>query len=130
MDKKDLLVGMIIGKYYVEKNGKPNYNAIEKNILLAEEYAIKLWNEGFGVITPHLNTRHFEVKTKVPEDVFKKFDSKLMPLAKFVFVLPNWKKSEGTKREIKNATSLKIPIFYDLEKLKKWRESIITEKKS
>lgn len=66
---------MIVGKYYTtKKDGKPDYQKIEKHIRLAKKYAVKLWNEGFAIFTPHLNTRHFEIKTKVPEVIYQVFD--------------------------------------------------------
>ena len=35
-----------------------------------------------------------------------------------VYVVSGWENSEGTKREIKEALLLNIPVFYDVEKLK------------
>ena len=93
--KPPLKIVFLIGKYFSE-----DFNEIEAHIRLAEKYAIKLWNLGFGVFTPHLNTCHFEVKTRVSEEVYQKFDSiALERLADCAFVLPNWKKvREGKKR--------------------------------
>ena len=34
-----------------------------------------------------------------------------------VFVTPGWEKSEGTKREIKYAESLGIPVYYNFDKM-------------
>jgi hypothetical protein len=39
----------------------------------------------------------------------------------------NWKSSKGTLREIKKAKTLRIPIFYDLDKMKEYFEKIDVE---
>lgn len=36
-----------------------------------------------------------------------------------IFVTPGWERSEGTKREIKYAESLGIPVYYDLNAMLK-----------
>ena len=118
---KRLLFGMIVGQYFVIKDGKPDEDEIEKHIRIAEQYAIMLWNNGFAIFTPHLNTAHFEIKTHVPETVYQEFDKYMLKTFDFVFVLPNWSKSEGTLKEIKLAQRLNIPVFNSIEELKKWR---------
>lgn len=97
--------------------GKGPYNDIESNIRLAEEYSIKLWNKGYGVFCPHLNTCHFEVKANVGEEKYKDFDLKMLTACDALFVLHNWVDSEGTKKEIELATNLGKPIIYSLEDL-------------
>lgn len=39
-----------------------------------------------------------------------------------MLVLPNWENSEGTKREIEIARKCKIPVFFDVPSLLRWRE--------
>lgn len=121
---KEIKVGMIVGLYYAaKKNGKPDYRQISKHIRLAEKYAVKLWNEGFAVFTPHLNTRHFEVKTKVPEAIYQGFDQHILSKAvDFIFVLPNWRESKGGRKEVRLAIKLGIQVFDKISELKKWRK--------
>jgi len=117
-EKSPLKIVMLVGKYWSE-----DYNEIEAHIKLAEEYAIKLWGLGFGVFTPHLNTRHFEIKTKVPESIYQEFDRAVLKrLADCIFVLPNWKNSRGGKKEVKTALKQKIPVFFDFESICNWRD--------
>ncbi len=122
---KKVFVGMIVGKYYVaKKDGTPDCKKIEKNIRLAEKYAVNLWNNGFAVFTPHLNTCHFEVKANVPENVYQSFDRYILEEAiDFIFVLPNWRKSQGGRAEVRLAVSLGIPVFDKIRELKKWRNN-------
>jgi len=39
-----------------------------------------------------------------------------------IFVLPGHERSRGVKREVRSAKRWDIPVFYDIEKLKKWRD--------
>ncbi len=116
--QKNLKIVFIIGKYFSD-----DFNEIEANIRLAEEYAIKLWNLGFGVFTPHLNTHHFEVKTKVAEEIYQVFDKIVIKrLCDCGFVLPNWRKSEGSKKEVNLFQKIGKPIFEDFESICNWRD--------
>lgn len=114
----ELKTVFLIGKYFSK-----DFNEIEENIQLAEKYAIKLWNLGFGVFTPHLNTRHFEVKTRVPEEVYQAFDRMVIErLCHCGFVLPNWTSSKGAKKEVKLFNRLGKPVFKDFESICNWRD--------
>lgn len=92
-------------------------NDIEKNIQLAEQHSIELWNRGFKVFSPHLNTRNFEVKAKAEEEAYKELDMRMLQCCDAVFALPNWKESEGARAEIDEAKRLGKPIYYSLDKL-------------
>lgn len=92
-------------------------NEITQNIQLAEQHSIELWNRGYKVFCPHLNTQHFEVKAKADEKAYKEFDMRMLQYCDAVFVLPNWKSSTGAKAEIEEAKRLGKPIFYSLDEL-------------
>ena len=117
--QKKMKIVFIIGKYF-SKDG--DYDEIEKNIRLAEEYAIELWNLGFGVFTPHLNTCHFEMKTEVPEKIYQVFDLMVAErLCDCAFAIPNWRDSNEGKREIKFFQKLGKPVFEDIKSIRNWR---------
>ena len=92
-------------------------NEIERNIELAEQHSIKLWNRGYKAFCPHLNTRRFEVKTKADEKAYREFDMRMLQCCDAVFALPNWEESEGAKAEIDEAKRLGKPVFYSLDEL-------------
>lgn len=92
-------------------------NDIKKNIQLAEQQSIELWNRGYKVFSPHLNTRNFEVKAKAGEEAYKEFDMRMLQCCDAVFALPNWEESEGARAEIAEAKRLDKPIFYSLDEL-------------
>ncbi|MBI2640006.1 MAG: hypothetical protein HYW90_03925 [Candidatus Sungbacteria bacterium] len=73
-------IAFVAGKYFVgEKKGRgadgkdiwvSNRNAIHENILAANRVAVALWQEGIGAFTPHNNTHHFELKTRIDEAIY------------------------------------------------------------
>jgi hypothetical protein len=92
-------------------------NEIKQNIQVAEQYSIELWNRGYKVFCPHLNTCNFEVKAKAEEEAYKEFDMRMLQFCDAVFALPNWQSSTGAKAEIEEAKRLGKPIFYSLDEL-------------
>lgn len=92
-------------------------NEIKQNIQLAEQHSIKLWNRGYKVFCPHLNTCNFEVKAKAEEEAYKEFDMRMLQCCDAVFALPNWQSSTGAKDEVEEAKRLGKPIFYSLDEL-------------
>lgn len=122
------LVGFVVGRYFALNPDKtPDFNGITRNIEEAVGWAIKLWQAGFLIVTPHLNTHHFEAKTKIDpdplenEEHYRAFDRKL--LAKgidFVFATPNWQQSTGGRLEVQVANLLGIPVFESIAALQAW----------
>ncbi|MBI4268044.1 MAG: DUF1937 family protein [Chloroflexi bacterium] len=90
---------------------------IERNIQLAEDHSIKLWNLGYKVFCPHLNTCHFETKSTASEKAYKDFDMRILQHCDAVFALPNWQDSIGAKAEIEEAKRLGKPVFLSLDEL-------------
>lgn len=100
-----------------------DYNEIEANIRRAEAAAIELWEAGFGVFCPHLNTEHFEVKAKdVPQEAYLECDLLILPACTALLLLGGWAESKGALGEAYRARELGIPIFYSIEAIKRWRE--------
>jgi hypothetical protein len=94
-----------------------DFNEIETNIRLAESYSIELWNRGYKVFCPHLNTCHFEVKAKAHEEAYREFDMIMLESCDAILALPNWETSVGAKEEIDKAKKLGKPVFYSLDEL-------------
>ena len=81
--------------------------------------AIKLLGCGYGVYAPWLD---FELATHadIPSRVFAENSMEWLRVSEAVYIVPGWEESTGTKREIAEATSLGIPIFYNLYSLFNW----------
>jgi nucleoside 2-deoxyribosyltransferase len=89
---------------------------IMENILVAERFAINLWNKGHYAICPHLNTRLFEKKCchTTIED-YMVLDFALIQRSDCLLMLLNWKDSKGAVREKEYAESLGIPIYLNID---------------
>ena len=87
-----------------------SFMAIERNIRKAEAAAIELWNAGYGVFCPHLNTAHFEVKANADEEAYKEFDLRMLKGCDAVFVLDGWPNSSEARAEAQAALEVGIPV--------------------
>lgn len=92
---------------------------LSENIQEAENISKLLWREGHTVISPHLNTKHFE-KTLTGIDWVDRYE-RVIVACDCIILLDNWKDSPGTLRELDIAMDNNIPIFeyssWDLIKL-------------
>jgi len=89
----------------------PYSGEIEKNIAAAREVAIKLWEAGYWVICPHLNTAHFEVDCKVGYQDYIDGDCRMIDGCDALVMLPNWAESRGAVIEKDHATGRGIPSY-------------------
>lgn len=119
----------VVGKYFVgeKKNGIliPVRNAIHQNILAANQVAVMLVQERVWPFTPHNNTHHFELKTKVGEPTYQAFDQLLLErLIDGLVILPSWVNSTGAPKEVALAQRIGKPVIhsYDLQSIRNWRD--------
>jgi len=85
---------------------------IDANIAAARKVAIELWEAGFTVICPHLNTAHFEVDCRVPEEAYLRGDLEILNRCDAIVMLPGWQSSEGACAERECALHAIIPVYY------------------
>jgi hypothetical protein len=85
---------------------------VSKNIAAAREIAVELWGSGFVVICPHLNTAMFGGALGLPDDVWLVGDLVIVRRCDLLVVLPGWRFSNGTKKEIEVAREIGIPVYY------------------
>lgn len=99
-------VVMICGRY----RGK-TYSEIEKNIQTARNKAIKLWQNGYIVICPHMNSAHLD---KFCDDqVWLNGYLEILKRCDAIYVLKGHENSSGTTNEIKLAKQLGKEIIYE-----------------
>jgi len=92
---------------------------VEQNIRTAEEVAYRLWQfEGVAVFCPHTNTRYFD--QAIPDEKVLPALRDMIMRCDFVFVTPNWEKSEGARLEVDHAKAHDIPVFNRLQDLREW----------
>lgn len=93
---------------------------IEANIQKARQTAIKLWELGYTVFTPHLNTIHFEKDCQIPYQDYLIGDLVILKRCDIIFMLDNWQISNGARQEYDLAIALNIPIVHNIEALEMW----------
>jgi hypothetical protein len=98
----------ISGKY----RGK-DYAEIEANIQLAKNAAIRLWREGYAVITPHLNTAHFD--GLADDTVWLEGDLEILSRVDCIYMLKNWDTSAGAVEEHRQALLAGKEVIYEAE---------------
>ncbi len=105
-------IAYISGAYRSKKWG---WFGILINILRARRVAIKFWQMGYGVITPHLNTAFFD--GKAPDSVWIEGDcaiiKRLHRRTDIVVMLKNWEKSSGARMEHALAKKRRLRIMYE-----------------
>ena len=89
-------------------------NIVYENIQRAREWACFLWEVGFAVFCPHLNTAFMD--GIVEDEVFLEGDLNILSRCDTIFVLPGWEDSQGTIGEIGEALKMGIPIYF----MEKW----------
>lgn len=85
---------------------------ISANIQTAKEASIKLWQQGYAVICPHMNTAHFD--GLCPDEVWLEGDLEIMKRCDAVYMLSNWRDSAGAVKEHELAQILGKEIIYEV----------------
>jgi len=107
------VAGPYTGKDKIERN---------INIEVARKYGLRLWELGFAVITPHLNTMQMDDYIDVPPEIFYAGDLAILKKCDAIFMVDTWKDSVGAKREHEFAKENNIPIFYKINDIMEWKD--------
>lgn len=83
---------------------------VEQNIRAAEAIARALWQWGYAVVCPHLNSAH--LGGLCPDETWLKGYLEILSRCDLFVAGNRWKTSEGTIDEIDRAEVLGIPVFY------------------
>ncbi|MFA5398676.1 MAG: DUF4406 domain-containing protein [Methanogenium sp.] len=106
--------------------GKDNGQSIDRNIKLAREAAIEIWERGYTVICPHLNTQNFEKDCTCIYEDYLIGDCEIVKRCDGVFMLDNWKASNGASIEKQTAVENVVPIFFTMKELEEYYENTIS----
>lgn len=88
------------------------YADIDVNINEARRWAAQMATEGIPYFCPHLNSAHMEVIVPgVPEAFWLQMDLEILDHAAAIFLLPNWRESQGARAEMEYAQVAGIPIY-------------------
>ncbi len=80
-----------------------------RNIRVAEAIAVKLWQRGAAVITPHMNTALFD--GAADDSVWLRGYLEILKRCDGLVLLPDWTKSEGAQVENDLAHERGMPTF-------------------
>ena len=86
---------------------------VAANVEHARQAAIRLWQAGYAVLTPHLNS--VGAGSGCPDDMFLTGDLELLARCDAIFMLNNYKSSLGGLKELALAKKLGLDIFYEME---------------
>jgi len=86
-------------------------NGLFENIMHAREVAVKLWQENWVVICPHLNTLFMGGVCE--EEVWLKGDLEILSRCDGIYLLKNWRESSGAVMEKALAEELGLEIWYE-----------------
>jgi hypothetical protein len=90
----------------------PYRGRVKHNIARARKIAIELWEAGYAVICPHLNTAHFEKDAKVDILDYLAADCRMIEGCDAVLMIPGWERSEGAAVEWGHAHKVNVPVYY------------------
>ncbi len=99
----------------------PYTGDVHWNILKARLMAIKMWEAGFAVICPHLNTAHFEQDCSVSYEDYLEGDLRIIEGCDAMLMLEGWEDSKGSVKEEEHAGEKGIPVFISIHGLIAWR---------
>ena len=111
----------VAGKFRGNTHPENGYNQYEqeKNIRVAEQLAHAVWLTGKAVgVCPHSMTRFWQ--GSAPDELWLKGDIVLMLRCDAVLMCANWQDSAGAREEKRIAEENGIPVFYNMEDLKRW----------
>ena len=85
------------------------------NIVKAEKASIELIRNGWHVFTPHKNTAGYEryVDGQITRRTWIDMDLNILHRCDGMYVLDNWRTSDGTKEEMLFANACGIPIYFE-----------------
>lgn len=83
----------------------------EANIQKAKDAAIRLWQQGWVAFCPHLNTAHFD--GLCPDEVWLKGDLEMLRRCDAIYILKDWKQSEGSQAEVRLAYKLGLEVYFE-----------------
>lgn len=90
---------------------------IQENIRRAEMISVNLIRSGFHVITPHKNTAGYEKYEdgNLTYETWTKMDLDILSRCDAIYVMVNSENSQGAKKEIEFARTMRMPVIYESE---------------
>jgi len=97
----------------------PTEEGIDANVKRAHEAGRKVWAVGAMAIIPHLNSPSRIFKDVMTAEMIYIADLELLDRCDYVFRLPGWRDSYGSRLETAWANFRQIPVYESFEELEK-----------
>ena len=88
-------------------------NGVWENIMHSRREAVKLWQKGWAVISPHCNSIFMDGEGDA--NVFLEGDLTILKRCDAIFMLNNWDSSEGAQEELRQARRDGLEIYFEEE---------------
>lgn len=88
---------------------------VYQNIRKAEAKAVELWQEGWIVLCPHLNSQLFEHMMPNANEVCLAGGLVLVERCDAIYMMSGWESSVGSKAELEVAKKNNLEIIYEEE---------------
>ena len=112
------------GPYSEFNDDSDRKHTVGENIDIARKYAIVLWEMGFTVYCPHLNTAHFEKDCECEYGDYIDGNLEILSRCDAIFMLPFWSHSRGAQIELNHTDRRGMRIFHNLSEIEEWAEEI------
>ncbi len=90
-------------------DGTLNMFEVQKNVMTAMEYSLKVWHLGGVGLCPHSNNMFFLGTAEEP--VYLKGVTELLRRSDAILMVPGWRNSSGAQAELLEARKLMLPVF-------------------
>jgi len=90
------------------------------NIDRGRQAGVEIWQLGAVAVVPHLNTLNMYSHDHVPKADIYLGDLEILKRCDAMLLLDGWESYQGVNYEVAWAKHRKIPIFHDLDELRKW----------
>lgn len=116
MDGPGAMVMPVI--YIAGKYRAPTPWQVLGNVRLAQEAALQVWKAGGVAMCPHSNTGLFD--GECPDEVWLAGDLELLRRSDAIYLMADWRESNGASNEYRVAVELGLPVFEVLPRLQRW----------
>jgi dienelactone hydrolase len=89
-------------------------NEVFENIMEARRAAYRLWNQGYAVICPHLNSAFMDGHDiEATRQMFIQGDLAILKRCDAIYMLSNWRLSPGATEELAKAKEWGLEVIYE-----------------
>jgi hypothetical protein len=86
-------------------------NGVFENIIRARNAAVKLWQQGYAVVCPHLNSAF--MGGICDDKAFLEGDLAILRRCDCIYLLKGWELSQGARAEHELAVKIGLEIMYE-----------------